>query len=226
VDNLSAARAEIIANLPTLIRKAVRVESHDDSRSRSGVSNINRLYSPLRPDGGMNRVKMTVRELTDVGRVHYAVEFAEIDGAGGNTAAVQVEAQATYTTATPVPVIEIGDLLRDVNCQEGSPIIARSEEGGQFATGDDVDALRTRQTAALDARSRRIPGEGVQESQGRSEERLDSEDRTFATRETVGGITTDFTLTASFVEAASDLETLISGVIAGKGPGEKRLRLS
>ena len=81
-------------------------------------------------------------------------------------------------------------------------------------------------TAALDARSRRIPGEGVQESQGRSEERLDSEDRTFATRETVGGITTDFTLTASFVEAASDLETLISGVIAGKGPGEKRLRLS
>ena len=40
-----------------------RVESHDDSRSRSGVSNINRLYSPLRPDGGMNRVKMTVSRI-------------------------------------------------------------------------------------------------------------------------------------------------------------------
>jgi len=131
-----------------------------------------------------------------------------------------------HTTATPVPVIEIGDLLRDVNCQEGSPIIARSEEGGQFATGDDVDALRTRQTAALDARSRRISGEGLQGSQCQSEERPDSEDRTFAIRETVGVITTDLVLTAAFVEAAPGLEMLISGVIAGKGPGETRLRLS
>ena len=39
---------------------------------------MHQLYVPLRLDGRLNRVKLTVREFSDGGGRHYAVDFVEL----------------------------------------------------------------------------------------------------------------------------------------------------
>jgi len=109
-------RAEIVANLPALLRNAILVESHSDRRDRSGVASVHRFYAPFMLDGRMNRVKLTVREYTDGARRHYAVDYLEIDGPDVlNVFPGDADGAARPTGTPPGPTIKMGDLLRGVN---------------------------------------------------------------------------------------------------------------
>ncbi|MYE02325.1 MAG: hypothetical protein F4Y03_13820, partial [Alphaproteobacteria bacterium] len=121
----SAVRAEIVANLPGLIRNAVRMETHPDTKGRREIADIHRFYAPFRLDGRMNRVKMTVREYTDGGRKHYAVEFAEIAEpdvytAPRTTSAGQSPEAELGPTGTAEPVVRLRPFLSGVKYDDGS----------------------------------------------------------------------------------------------------------
>lgn len=89
-------------------------------------------------------------------------------------------------------MVRRGNLLRDVNYQDQTPVFREGEARNQSpTTGRDADALRARQAAALDARSRHLSEDGIQKPQRQSEDGLDGEDWAFSIRENVGGITTN-----------------------------------
>ena len=122
----SMVRAEIVANLPHLLRKAVRVEGHADERRVEEVAGIHRFHAPLRLDRRLNRVKLTVKEYVDGGRKHYAVEFAEMERPGRYTAPLPNDANAPSDKAQPSPTITLGTLLASVNYEDGTPIFLSS----------------------------------------------------------------------------------------------------
>ena len=119
----SAVRAEIVANLPGLLRRAMFVESHKDSRKRKNVIWVHRLYAPFRLDGRLNRVKLTVREFTDGAKRHYAVDFAEIEPGAVNVSLGGNETVASKPSGhTPGSTIYMRHLLAGVNHEDGTPV--------------------------------------------------------------------------------------------------------
>lgn len=117
----SKVRAEIVANLPALLERAVLVESHPDGKKRQNVSAIHRLYAPFQLDGRLNRVKLTIREFTDGAKRHYAVDFVEVSRPDvlnvfqGKAASED----ATNSTRTPSgPSINIDAFLGDLKAPD------------------------------------------------------------------------------------------------------------
>ena len=53
---------EAVSALPKLMKKAVLVESHDDSHGRANVKKVHRFYAPLSIDGDTYSVVLTVKE--------------------------------------------------------------------------------------------------------------------------------------------------------------------
>ena len=131
----SAVRAEIVANLPELLRRAVRTESHADTTGRAGVDRIHRFYAPFRLDGRLNRVKLTVREFTDGAKRHYAVDFVEIAepdviselAPSGDIAGQSPGVAKGPTLGTGRPNMNLGALLAGVNYEDGTPVFAAGD---------------------------------------------------------------------------------------------------
>lgn len=117
--DMSSVRAEIVANLPALLRNAVRVESKPTTKGMPEVTTIHRLWSALNLDERLNRVKLTVREHRDGVRRQYAVAFVEMEP--------EVSTARTGDVALPhVPpsgsVIRLQYLLTGVKYDDGSAV--------------------------------------------------------------------------------------------------------
>ena len=124
----SMVRAEIVANLPNLLREAVRVEGHADERQVEEVVGIHRFHAPLRLDRRLNRVKLTVKEYVGGGRKYYAVEFAEMERPGRYTAPLPNDVVTSSDKAQPNPTTTLGTLLACVNYEDGTPIFPAPRE--------------------------------------------------------------------------------------------------
>lgn len=74
----SAVRAEIAANLPSLIENATLTSSESDRANRPGMVAFHKLNALFNLDGRLNNVKLTVRELHDGRKIHYAVDHFEV----------------------------------------------------------------------------------------------------------------------------------------------------
>lgn len=74
----SKVRAEIVANLPDLIRNATLDQSGPDYRAQPGTQAMHRMVVPFQLDGRLNNVQLTIREYTDGRKAHYAVDHFEV----------------------------------------------------------------------------------------------------------------------------------------------------
>ena len=124
----SAVRAEIVASLPLLLRGALRVESHPDTKGRPDLPAVHRFYAPFDLDGRQNRVKLTVREDREGTRRHYAVDHAEIakpdvyTAPRGGIAGQSPQVAKVLAPGTGRPTMTLGALLEGVNYEDGTPI--------------------------------------------------------------------------------------------------------
>ena len=130
----SGVRAEIVANLPKLLRGAILTESHPDTRARENVARVHRFYTPFLLDGRLDRVKLTVREFTDGAKRHYAVEFAEKEPSVVNVMRGG-DATAKPTGPPPGSTVNVSDLLAGVNYDDGTPVF--TSEGVEARSDDD-----------------------------------------------------------------------------------------
>ncbi len=118
-------RAEIVATLPELIRRAVLVESRAGRKAYDSVRLVHRFYAPFRRDDRLSRLKLTVREGAEGRRRHYSVEIVEIAEPGVLTG-LAIAAEASPPGAgSPHPSprrssIDLRSLLSGINYDDGS----------------------------------------------------------------------------------------------------------
>ncbi len=74
----AAAHIAAVQTIPALAEVSV-VESHGDRAADRHIAAIHRLYAPMKLDGNIFRVKMTVKEYDNASRKLYALEAVEIE---------------------------------------------------------------------------------------------------------------------------------------------------
>ncbi len=115
---------KMVAGLKDIAQRAVLAETHEDSKQRSTVGAIHRLYAPVLLGEKLHRAKLTVIGYR-VGRKNlHALEEIEMDGPGAITL---LPASASASSATQRPqgpsTISIAQLLEGATRQDGTPLL-------------------------------------------------------------------------------------------------------
>lgn len=122
----SAVSLQAIKALTDLVRNAVVVERHPDTRHRNpSVRAIYRLAVPLQIGEALYRVKLTVKDFQQGREAAFklhALDAAEIEGAPlGTLPNSPAEAGVGTTQPTTGRTITVADLLRGATLQDGTP---------------------------------------------------------------------------------------------------------
>lgn len=145
---------DAVRALPELLRRAVLVRTHPDTKGEPGVVAMHRFVAPLQIGPALYRVKLTVKERAD-GHRHYVHQLTEIDKPAGisplasapGRGAAGAGGAAGSTAGSSVPVRA---LLEGVSPEafSGARFSLRPAGDGQAS---DPDALRVRLNERLQA---------------------------------------------------------------------------
>jgi hypothetical protein len=132
------ASLNAIEAIPSLLKIAVLVESHADTKGRAEILRTHRLYAPLSMEGVLYRVKLTVLEQRD-GRRYYVHELTELqkETPTGSPRSESVDSQRAQVGESSV---SIGDLLAGVNLNSGEDVRFSSRRQPNLNAQDQADA--------------------------------------------------------------------------------------
>lgn len=133
---------ETLPALPELLKNAVLVESRPDRDGDPNIRAIHRFYAAVEIGGVLNRVKLTVKE--SKGRKFYNHEAAILGPVGAEKSpGIREESGGPHDLARGT--LSIGDLLREVKSDNGTPLLSPADATIPGMTGDE-GAGRSAQT--------------------------------------------------------------------------------
>lgn len=149
---------EVLPHLPALMENAVLIESNRGLGDSANVRAFHRLYAPLRLDGELYRVKLTVKETTE-GRLFYEHVLTEIEGPAVLSGAEAPSPAGSAPRPAGPSALNVGDLLAGVKFRGGDDVLDGRPIGE--APAAPVRPVEAGEVAGADA-----AGDGIGRSAG------------------------------------------------------------
>jgi valyl-tRNA synthetase len=138
--NLGVVNVKLVSVLPELLREAVLICTESHTPYSPEVKCVHVFYAALNTEGGLYRVKFTVKEFQDHRKLydHQSVQITK-DGPDGNKSpeAHPKEKLAHWPASGPATV-KLADLIVDVNSDKATVRCQIESPGGEWEQDPDV----------------------------------------------------------------------------------------